>query len=488
MRVTDEKEVTEGKYHHLLYAALFFVVWLLLSSFLVPMFSDGYFSKPFSFALLFLLLASGYGFQSIMSVLFGADFRTHDRETAEKLSRHKRRALRVPACVAAIVIFFLIDFLMHTWMQANESALPSGYYDPQSAIPMLIAFAGAAVFLCGAWLRVLPASSMVGVWRGGAILLSFLVAGILAGVRDINDVTVAVCAAVSVILLFWATGQNMMSRTYRGIVISSVTSRMRAYNTAMIGFLCVVFLVILLLCGVVMTGVSVLFRAAIFALFKSTGSSGDTEDYQTPEMVREEFGDFVFTNVGVGHSGIAAFFSLLFAVLFFAVLIFLILRNQKGVKNFLQNLLSLFYAFLAFWFRDRKKSVLHATGQNDIVNCQDEERVLRDSASNDAAYAIKVRTYRAFYAELNKRTDLHARLRYAYAVAAQLVREKYDNLKPADTPRILYSKLSGVVGGESICNATSLYEDVSYGEQDKSDAALQEEIDSLCRFIRGCLA
>ena len=256
-----EDRVSTGHHGFWVRMAALAAVGLLLCAFFVPPLSDGWFAVPFCFLFILTVFFVGTGLEGAICMFF----RVRRTDGDNRISGKARTALLLPMGLVAVVLSYITGTVVRTWMTENAAAVPGGY-DPASAVPALLAALAGGILFLGAVLWFVPTKRLLGVYGGGAILLLFLLAGILAGIRNLNDPTCAICAAGAGALLLWATNQQFLSEQCRKTKIIFVSEQARAYNSGMTGFLLPVFAVFFCLCVVGMTGVMVLFRILLFAL------------------------------------------------------------------------------------------------------------------------------------------------------------------------------------------------------------------------------
>lgn len=471
-----EDRVSTGHHGFWVRMAALAAVGLLLCAFFVPPLSDGWFAVPFCFLFILTVFFVGTGLEGAICMFF----RVRRTDGDNRISGKARTALLLPMGLVAVVLSYITGTVVRTWMTEHAAAVPGGY-DPASAVPALLAALAGGILFLGAVLWFVPTERLLGVYGGGAILLLFLLAGILAGIRNLNDPTCAICAAGAGALLLWATNQQFLSEQCRKTKIIFVSEQARAYNSGMTGFLLPVFAVFFCLCVVGMTGVMVLFRILFFALLGGGADAGEDDSYREPEAVRQGAENFIFRQVGVGHSAVAEALFLLFLLLCAGALVVLIFRRRDPVRAFLARLLAAFYALLGFWFGRRKAyDTQSVPGISRAEAGNKEVQVFAVTAPRTAP----VRTFRAFLAALHRCSDEPARLRYAYAVTVAVMRERDSSLRLSDTPRVLAAKAAGVPGSEDFANATSLFEEVAYGGSIPDEAEMKRVTETLSHLLR----
>lgn len=434
------------------------------------------------------LLYAGYGLQALTGRFVGASTsRERVRAYEDTVRRFQPAQACIPLTLEAVLALSTIPLIKNGY-RAYAAATPGVAYDPKSLLPYLAAAGIGAALVLGTVLWFYPYHRIFSVqtilpW-GIAFLICYLLHFLLGG---ISGVFLAVCLLLFALLFLLLLNQDYVIRAMDRAGTGCVTGEILKFNSSLVGVLTVLFLLFFGIASVLLGGLTVLGRMLLVAVRDAGSSSGD--EYRDWEEKMDSFVGMTFgdTEGGAFLLGQDAMKGALFLFLFFAVValgLFLLFRFRKKAWHAFLAFIKHAVAELLHFFRtaaDLWNGALIEQPEEKTADDYVDVRVQMEEQSDHRISQSVPRNYRSVLASLDTSEE---KVRYLYRLL--LVRwGGYLTIRPSDTPKEIYAKVSARLSGRYLQQITDLFERFRYADRRAipDDAEAESGILQMCEML-----
>lgn len=436
-----------------------------------------------------VLIFLAHGMQALCSRMLGIRPVGGSSSYEDMVKRFQPTAASIPitvACCMALGAMWAIGKLM-AWY---ASVTPGVLYDPKSLMPFLMALGIGGTMIFGIVLWFYPYNRILSMRTALPcclmFVLNFLMNMVFGGVPSIF---LALCLLIFAVIALLLMNQSYIIRAIDRSGTGHVTAGVLKYNTALVGVLVVIFLVIAAIMMTLLGGATALARMVLFAIRESViASSGD--DHRDWEEKNEDFMDTTFGDSDggafmIGQNGMAGLF-MLFILLCIAVLAIVLLfrfmpRSMKAavawVKQIIGNLLHFLRTALDLW----NGAVIDEEGEKIFNDYVDTTIQMEKSSYADSRPTVATRNYRAALAGMKTAAEKN---RYCYQLLLTHF-SRFFSLRTSDTPNEILDKVSARLESRSMPRITDVFVRFHYGgsaNEPTSEEAAQT-LDDMCKML-----
>lgn len=463
----------------------FLGIYFIICSFVVPLFSLNY---PFAIAVsvtIFLCMGLGYFMQAGVSALLGYK-RELETRAYEPESKYYKLNRAFPVWIIAALLSFPVSYLTDRYLYERSKQLTYSY-DPDSALPFLIALSFFIVVVLGSFVWFFPYNRLMtgsGLTRG--LILQFIffyfhtsiVRSETAALAGVFLIGYALCALFS-------ANQFSLGRTYRGTVVSFMTPQTRKYNILLSLGLAVVFIGLFFVAYLIVNGVRVCVLFVLAALFRAANSNeaGYTEEEE--QDIYNNISTVLFGREDVVHSANYWLF-IVFVILFVIMCAAFFTRRRPEFKRFVAWLKAWIVSLFEFiWLPIRDFS---DQGEEYFTNYIDEEIKLQkdEIQAKRRSEASEHMTWHEFNSLLRSKHSDEEKYRFAYSTFVSQLLKMPLFVKRSDTPRKIRERLSAsgkIASNHELEMITEAFEQIEYADRPATPET-EKALEALCNKIR----
>ncbi len=462
----------------------FFGIYCIVCAAVLPIIAFGVFSTFTYFLIILVCMAFGYFLQAGISAAFKFK-RELESRAYEPEYKYFKRSLALPVWAIAAILSFPVNFLIDRLLYLR-SQLPTYSYDPDSLIPMTVSVVFFVTVALGSFVWFFPYSRLMtggGLFTGLAVL--FIIFILHYSIKSPGLTVVGLCLLGYAFFAMIAANQFTLGRTYRGTVVSFMTSQTRKYNILLSLGLVAVFFCLLFVAYLIVNGLRVTALFIIAAILRSM--SNDDAGYSEEEEadIFESVSTFVFGKAEASHS-INYWLYIIFAVFVVLFIASVLTRRRPEFKRFvawLKAMIVSLFEFLWLPIRDFTDS-----SEQFFSNYVDEEVKLQkdDIKAKRREDADRRMTWRDFNAILRSKPTAEERYRYAYSTFVLQLRKLPLFVKKSDTPRKICDRLTAggkIASAQEIEQITDAFEQIEFADR-PADRKTDEAMQTLCEKIR----
>ena len=463
----------------------FLGIYFLACSFIVPLFSRNY---PFALAAsvtVFLCMGLGYFMQAAVSAVLGYQ-RQLETRAYEPESKYYKTNRAFPVWIIALILSFGASALTDFYLR-ERAKQPTVSYDPDSALPFLVALFFFIAVVLGSFVWFFPYNRLMtgsGLTRGLILLFIFFYFHTAVARSETAALTAVFLVGYAFCALFSAN-QFSLGRTYRGTVVSFMTPQTRKYNLLLSLGLIVVFLGLLFVAYLIVNGVRICVLAVLAALFRAANNNGVGYTEEEEKNIYDNISTVLFGREDVVHS--ANYWLFIVFVIFFVVMcVAFLTRRRPEFKRIIARLKAWIVSLFEFiWLPIRDFS---DQGEEFFTNYIDEEiKIQKDEirAKRREGTASRM-TWNDFNSILRSKHSEEEKYRFAYSTfVSQLLKMPFF-VKKSDTPRKIRERLSAsgkIASKHEIEMITEAFEQIEYADKPATPET-EKALEALCDKIR----
>ncbi|MBQ8398108.1 MAG: DUF4129 domain-containing protein [Clostridia bacterium] len=427
-----------------------------------------------------LFFAAGWGLQELICRLLRYS-RPKEGGGYEKKHKYYHIGLALPVWGAATLVLFLLPRLVDRYLYFVAANSTDYLYDQFSVFPSTAGAAAAVLMLIGSATRLYPYTRVLSMRACMTYVALFLI-GFMLGGGGISAFSLFVFAVCAALLL----NQIALERELNTLSLPDVPRETRMGGVTAVLWLGLIFLGVCAVLTIIVGGGMMVGRMLLFMLlrgmFADEGSAGSQYQYESTEEVMGMLRRYLVQ--GDESPMLNYLLMLLFVLGIIFVILWFALRHNALVRRWLHALWLRFSAFIDWLFGASTRIYYRAHDEGVEVSYRDVRKKLKP-AEPTIGKSVSRMGWRDFRSQLNAYPTDEAKLTYAYAVLAAVLRaQPVFPLLRADTPRRIEQKVRARGRHDELHEITAVYETINYAERSPDPADVTRALELTCRILQ----
>ena len=459
----------------------FFGIYFVVCAAIVPFIANTFLASLAVFSVILVLMAFGYFLQAGVSAATGfkRELETRAYESEYKYFKQNRA---FPVWVITLILSVFVSKLTDLWLW-ERAKQPTVTYDPDSALPFIAAATFVIVVALGSFVWFFPYNRVMtgrGLYVG--VTVNLIVFALHSMVRSPAVVTVGVCLIGYAFCALIAANQYAIGRTYRGTLVSFMTTQTRRYNLLLSFGLAGLFGLLLFFAYLIVNGVRV---CVLFILAALLSASNGGSEYPEEEQISGKLSDVLWGRQGAVHSANYWLF-LLFVVFFIIFVVVILVRRREEFKRFVAWLKAWLVSLFEYIWLPMKDNF---DGEDYyFTNYVDEElKIQKDELKAKRREENRARmTWHEFSLSLRMKKTEEEKYRYAYSTFVDQLCKMPTFVKKSDTPRKISERLAAsgrVTSKQEIEMITEAFEQIEFADKPATPET-EKALGALCEKIK----
>lgn len=441
-----------------------------------------HFSVPLWIFFAFLIFAAGWGLQELVCRLLRYT-RPKEGGGYEVKQKYYRFGLAFPCWIAAGLLFLLLPRLVDAYLYYSAANSTDYLYDQFSVYPATAGFVAAVLLLLGSAVRLYPYTRVISMRSCMTYVALFLIIFMLdkGRISAFCLFVFALCAA----LLF---NQNTLERELNTLSLPDVPKETRMGGVSAVLWLGLIFLGVCAVLTVIVGGGMMVGRMLFFmllrGLFDDDGGAAHQYQYESSEEIMGMLRRYLVR--GDESPWLNYLLMLLFVLGIIGIILWFAFRHNDAIRRWLHGLWLRFSAFIDWLFGASTRIYYRAHDDGVEVSYRDVRKKLKpDDLSAVSAKNVSAMSWGEFRRRLNAFPDNEARLSYAYAVLAVVLRaQPAFPLLRSDTPRRIEQKVRARGRHDELREITAVYETINYAERSPEPGMVSNALELTCRILQ----
>ena len=439
-----------------------------------------YFSVPLGLLFVLAFFAAGWGLQSLICRLLRY---TRPKEGGGYEVKHKyyHFGLALPCWGAAALLFLILPRLVDAFLYFVSAHSTTYMYDQFSVYPATAGLVAAVLLLLGSAVRLYPYTRVISMRSCMTYVALFLIAFML----DSGRVT-AFCLFVFAVCTALLLNQLTLERELTTLSLPDLPRETRVGGVTAVLWLGWIFLGVCAVLTVIVGGGLMVGRMLLFMLlrgmFDGEGGASNQFQYESSEEIMGMLRRYLVR--GDESPWLNYLLMILFVLGIVAVILWFAFRHNEFIRRWLHDLWLRFSAFIDWLFGASTRIYYRAGSDGEEVSYREVRKKIT-SAEPVIGREVERMGWREFRSQLAGRPTDEAKLTYAYAVLAAVLRaQPAFPLLRSDTPRRIEQKVRARGRHEELREITAVYETVAYAERSPDPAVTRRALDQACAILR----
>lgn len=439
-----------------------------------------HFSVPLWLLFVFLLFAAGWGLQELVCRLFRYT-RPKEGGGYEAKRKYYKPGLAFPCWIAAALIFLLLPRAVDAYLYFAAANSTDFLYDQFSVYPGLSGFVAAVLLLLGSAVRLYPYTRVVSMRSCMTYVALFLISFML----DKGRIS-AFCLFVFAICAGLVLNQIALERELTTLSLPELPRDTRMGGVSAVLWLGLIFLGVCAVLTIIVGGGMMVGRMLLFMLlrgmFADEGGASSQYQYESTEEIIGTLRRYLVR--GDESPMLNYLLMILFVLGIIGVILWFAFRHNAQIRRWLHDLWLRFAAFIDWIFGASTRIYYRAQDDGVEVSYRDVRKKLKPSEPV-IGKSVSRMGWRDFRSQLNSYPTDEAKLSYAYAVLAAVLRaQPVFPLLRSDTPRRIEEKVRARGRHDELKEITAVYETINYAKRTPDPADVSRALDLTCMILQ----